>query len=301
MPQSISYPDLAKVLPLHRQTQFREFLHTDDPVKRYGGYIWTLRIAASIHPLISTLEITLRNAIHQAATQAIGDNWYEKLATRTRKSWKTKDKDARNIAWHLSKMTEKKLKISRKYHAKKHNIHDLIISACEFGIWVNLFGECFIVNGNKSSLWPQCIQSVFPNLPKGKSIQDIQKELSELKELRNNIAHHSLLWSGTPINHTTDAITYVNEQIDRIIALTSWLSTSKIQLLDVHMLIAEARRVATSEYLSLCQRQAIDEMSTPPSQFNRSLNQCMKSTDSYSFTLIKHKKSLWMMTRASIY
>lgn len=80
--------------------------------------------------------------------------------------------------------TSQKLPESRKTSIKMPpkglTRHDLLVAKMDFGFWDNLLRECFSINGDKHALWPQCIPTIFPNLPKGHTNASIQREISSL-------------------------------------------------------------------------------------------------------------------------
>jgi hypothetical protein len=74
-------------------------------------------------------------------------------------------------------------------------------------------------------------------------------EISKLRDLRNDIAHNSPVWKVRSVIDEQSAILYLNQQIDKIIEVIGWLSTDKVNWIQVHMLQAEAKRIATKVFI----------------------------------------------------
>lgn len=287
MPNTINYEDLSSVLPNQRLSIYEKVFNTTTPIELHGAYIWSVKVAASIHPLLSALEVALRNSIHTNATTTIAPDWYDKLSTNVRKSWKTAARDQSNIDWHHAETARIKKKLSSKTPPKGLTMHDLLVAKMDFGFWENLLRECFSKNGDKKALWPQCMPKVFPNLPKGHTNSSVQQEISVLRELRNDIAHNSPVWKNKAVIDQKTAITYINQLIDKIIEIIKWLSTEKVDWLEIHMLQSEARRISSEKFLQLCQRKQIAKHIKPYSSYKRSFRKNLKRLDKNGFEVIE--------------
>lgn len=258
-----------------------------------------MKSGSALHPLVSALEVALRNAIHTCATQKIGPDWYDTLHSRTRKSWKLKKSDTRNIAYHKKEISKVKGKIKNKQAPKGLNKHDLLVAKLDFGVWDNLLRACFSVNGNFKALWPQCTPLVFPNLPKGLTNEDVQLRVSQIRELRNDISHNSPPWKHKSVSCATDAVSRINDLISEILTIIGWLSSDKVDWLQVHMLESEARRVASSKYLLFLQRDNVDYQKL--SQFKRSMNSKVKLLAAEDFSMLRcSKNQIYMVTKSTL-
>lgn len=298
MPYTITYAALSNVLPHQRLSMYEKVFKTTTPIELHGAYIWSVKVAASIHPLLSALEVALRNSIHNNATKVIAPDWYDKIATRTRKRWQDEQRDTNNIKWHSSELLRIKKKLSKKTPPKGLTMHDLLVAKMDFGFWDNLLRECFSINGDKTALWPQCMPMVFPHLPKGHTNATVQLEISSLRELRNDIAHNSPIWKHKSVTDSQSAIGYINQQIDKIIAIIHWLSSEKVDWLEVHMLQSEAKRVASENYLLLCQRKDITNLTEPYSRYKRGFRSKLKQLNKDGFDIIDTQSGdLFMLTK----
>ncbi|WP_214286334.1 Abi family protein [Acinetobacter pittii] len=301
MPNTITYSSLSNVIPQQRLLMFEKVFQTTDPIEVHGAYIWTVKVAASLLPLLSTFEVALRNAIHTCATKNIGLDWYDILETKVRTKFHHGQRDQNNISWHFGEVARIKQKIAGKTPPIGLTKHDLLVAKMDFGFWDNLLRECFSKNNYSNALWPKYLNDVFPNLPKNHTNAIIQKEVSALRELRNEISHHSPIWKKPHVVDETTAITYINSQIDKIVDMINWLSKDVVNWIDVHMLQAEARRMATKEFLYLCQRKNMQSMEIKCSTFKRQITSKLRALDKDSFTIIKHnEKCLYVLTKISV-
>lgn len=208
LPAAISAPRLAP------------YLH------RYGGnvqlgvrlYAWNLELSGAFWGPISVLEITLRNAMHEAMS-----------ANRADKDW-----------WNLSVVNlesreDKQIDSAMDKLANAGNYRpsaDDVVAATSMGLWVGLLGVGVArhhLYDYESRLWPR-LQSAFVNRG-GLGRRQIHAKLNRVRVLRNRIAHHEPLLK---LNHAeqrdliiecvglidSDMANYVaaNHRIDSVIA-----------------------------------------------------------------------------------
>lgn len=74
----------------------------------------------------------------------------------------------------------------------------------------------------------------------------------------------------------------------------------KVDSLEVHMLQAEAKRVASKNYLLLCQRKEMSELTDPFSRYKREFRSQLKQLDKDEFDLINTQNGdLYMVTKVT--
>jgi len=303
MPYTIQYNALSNVIPQQRLSVYEKVFKTVNHVELHGAYIWSIKVGACIQPLLSALEVALRNSIHTSASSVISADWYDKLSTRTRKGWNDAKRDKRNIDWHQGQVFAIKKKLAKKTPSRGLTMHDLLVAKMDFGFWDNLLRECFSINGDKGALWPQCIPLVFPNLPTGQghTSASIQLGISALRVLRNDIAHNSPIWKHKSVVDEQTAITYINTIIEQIMRLIGWLSNEKVDWLEVHMLQAEAKRISSAAYLQLCQRKDMSGLQEEYNSYKRGLRTRLKTLDKDKFNIVNTSNGdLYMITKVSL-
>ena len=137
-----------------------------------------IEISESFYPLLSILEIGLRNNIDfQLRRKFNTDNWFEhpdfiKIASRFQVD---RVSEARNGI-----LREKKLITSGK-----------IVSELSFGFWTSLLDSKF-----EMTLWKN-IRLAFPNCPKNyRKRKTMSSKFNGIRKLRNRIFHHeSVTWN----------------------------------------------------------------------------------------------------------
>lgn len=146
-------------------------------------YIYNVQISESFYPVLSALEIALRNRLYNAVAILKGNNWLiEEINTQN-----TLSDNERNILLEAYK----KLNVK-----KKPPTTGAIIAELTFGFWINLCKKSY-----KNSLWDKqgFFDNVFPDFNNYFSSQTLDKtkvifpELKEILRLRNRIFHHEII------------------------------------------------------------------------------------------------------------
>ena len=127
-------------------------------------YTRNIALGAAFHGPLQTLEVTLRNAVHEAMTAGYGAGWINhaplKHAERSRI-----DESVRLLASDGHSQTP-----------------DRVIAASSFGFWIALFARKY-----DATLWRVALHGVFSE---NMSRSDAHQQLDRLRTLRNRIAHH---------------------------------------------------------------------------------------------------------------
>jgi len=110
-------------------------------------------------------------------------------------------------------ITRKKIQEAKK-RLKKPYTHDRLVASLSFGFWTELFNRIQFRVGGKS------LHKIFINRPVGTNQLIIYKDLVNLRDLRNRIAHHEPLCFG--IDNTIN-INYTLSMYRKMIEMTKWL------------------------------------------------------------------------------
>lgn len=146
-------------------------------------YIYNVQISESFYPVLSALEIALRNRLYNAVASLKGNNWLiEEINTQNILSDNERD---------ILLEAYKKLNVK-----KKTLTTGAIIAELTFGFWINLCKKSY-----KNSLWDKqgFFDSVFPDFdgyfssPTWDKTKVIFPELKEILRLRNRIFHHEII------------------------------------------------------------------------------------------------------------
>lgn len=165
-----------------------------DNTTAIARYIYNIALCKSLYPLISIFEITLRNSIDRALEN------YFKLT------------DWNNVIQlqqsEIMMINDAMLKIKRQ--GKKYS-HGRLIAELTLGFWVALMGRKYNTQGFQFAVIKNCLHGCPSNQ---KSSGAIQKNLSEIRFLRNRIAHHER------ISHWKD----LKQKHDLILDFIKWLN-----------------------------------------------------------------------------
>ncbi len=167
--------------------------HNGDFDKAVTHYKINIEISESFYPLLSVLEIALRNKFDYQLKRLFEDvNWFEnpkfiKIVSR----------------FQVDRVTEAMANILRE---KKMITSGKIISELSFGFWTSLLDSKF-----EKTLWKN-LRLAFPNCPKNiRKRKTMSSKLNGIRKLRNRIFHHeSVTWSLSALT------TYKNEIIEGI-------------------------------------------------------------------------------------
>ena len=179
-------PEKSKITELiscERLNSYRYDMN-DDLSTIYRRYLYNLKISESFYPIISVLEIALRNRLFNGVSMLKGDNWL------------VNEINTQNV---LSK-NERDILIAannKLFYKHKGNVTSgMLIAELTFGFWVNLCKKSY-----KNSLWdkPKFFQSVFPDFDLVFSTTNLDKTkvifplLKDILRLRNRLFHHEII------------------------------------------------------------------------------------------------------------
>ncbi|MDP4276771.1 MAG: hypothetical protein Q8914_03965 [Bacteroidota bacterium] len=149
--------------------------HKADIDKAILHYKSNILISESFYPLLSILEVGLRNSIDYQLTKRFNDSkWYEnmefiRIASR----------------FQIDRISDAKTNILSE---KKEITPGRIISELTFGFWTSLFDVRF-----EMTLW-KSLRLAFPNCPKQiRQRKTMSSKFNSIRKLRNRIFHHEAI------------------------------------------------------------------------------------------------------------
>ena len=194
--------NLEKLLSVKRlETYYKQF--KDDKTKAILYYQLNTKIYQSFYPLLSNLEISLRNTIHQSFSVRFNtENWFEVL-------------DYKDLADQVkiakSKISKNKQKLGC----------DKIVSELTFGFWTALFNKQY------AKLFWRPLMFAFKELEKEQKHRDkIAYKLNQVRKFRNRIFHYEpicndLLALKANYNNIIDILNWLDKN------LVSWTLTNE--------------------------------------------------------------------------
>ena len=176
--------------------------HDDDFDKALEHYKANIEISEAFYPMLSILEVGLRNNMdYQLTLKFNDDNWFEnnefiKIAS----------------SYQIDSISDARKNI---YREKKVVTPGKIIAELSFGFWTSLFDAKF-----EMSLWKN-LRLAFPNCPKRiRQRKTMSAKFNGIRKLRNRIFHHeAITWNLGVVNN------YKNEIIEGI----DWLNEGLVE------------------------------------------------------------------------
>ncbi|GAB1417102.1 hypothetical protein MASR2M117_25080 [Paludibacter sp.] len=152
--------------------------HKNNQEKAIQHYKSNIFISEAFYPLLSILEIGLRNSIdYQLMIRFKDKHWFEnhefiKIASK----------------FQIDRVSEARVNILSE---KKEITSGRIISELSFGFWTSLFDTKF-----EMTLW-KTLRLAFPNCPKEiRKRRTMSSKFNALRKLRNRIFHHeAVTWN----------------------------------------------------------------------------------------------------------
>lgn len=170
-------------------------------------YRWNIALSEAMYPLLHTIEVALRNQLHNSIAQLTGDqNWIanrnEKIMERFNEYWQRKVDD------HIRSLRKK---------GKLDEGH--LVAEMSFGFWTALMSGPFEY---KNFLWPRIKESVFPNAH-GHTIDQLRRRFDQIRSIRNRVFHYRSIW------HWSD----LNQKHDLIVDAIKWLNPALLHFVEI--------------------------------------------------------------------
>lgn len=164
-----------------------------DKAKTLRLYQYNIKLSQRFYGVIGMFEIMLRNAINTHYIKYFNDaNWIINQA---------------RPGGLLEREASEILRVQHTYTNRGVYNNDKMVASFTFGFWTCLFTRRNYRVGGKTLL------QIFPNKTHGLKQTDIYKQLNDIREFRNRIAHHEPIC----FNITRDIdTTYAQEHYDLI-------------------------------------------------------------------------------------
>lgn len=196
-----------------------KFLSDDEDSVLLERYSYNIRISQAFYPILSILEIALRNKINDAIEQTLKPNW---LLEEINKQSILRDKEYKNLI-----AAKNKLERSNKSITKGHLMAEL-----SFGFWIHLCTKSY-----KTKLWHtknffRIVFKNYPNMTQFDKMSYIYPVLKQSLEIRNRIFHHEIIITNqigieNIYNQMKELLFYIDE--DAVKYLNTICNFEKIQ------------------------------------------------------------------------
>jgi len=132
-------------------------------------YSYNARVSQCFFGVVSLFEIILRNAINDHYILTLGEDWIIHQAYGS---------------LLLEQESEEIKKIESAYRKEGVYSHDKMVGSFTFGFWTYLFTKHNYKVGGKTLL------QIFPYRVKGTTQKEVYRDITQIREFRNRIAHH---------------------------------------------------------------------------------------------------------------
>lgn len=230
----------VKTISASRLQTYKDRFSLPNDAECLGLYIWNKKICGAFFPVLQLLEVSLRNAVHQGYLEHEQKRLL--ILNPALTNWSTLlDQGWFITFFKANKLTHKESfrHISAAEYAlsqrKKPLTIDNIIAKLPYGFWAHICSKYHDEKVNDSlQLWPKNRNDVFPAAIRGGnyiSMDEIQKTLQIINDIRNRIAHHEPIWHAS---HLYDAPTFINKVVRDFatcLDVIGWINPSNLKTL----------------------------------------------------------------------
>lgn len=209
MPKTLEN-NLVNLFSSNRLSSYKYNINDTDSIA-LERYLFNIEVSKSLYPLLSILEISLRNRINQAIENTI------------QKDWLMKELNSQNIlqTGEFNKLQDAKQKLLKKGH--KNFTKDDLIAELSLGFWIHLCTKRY-----KTALWHKqgffrILFADYPNFSEFDKLSKVFPTLQLMLKLRNRVFHHEII-----INHPYG----INNCYTDLRRLLSYISKDSLLYLD---------------------------------------------------------------------
>jgi hypothetical protein len=168
--------DLEPTISVARLQRYQSA--TGDDRETIVNYLWNMALAESLYCSLSTVEISLRNTIHNTLTAHFGiPTWYDRRGLLEPYQANEVANIKKRIASHGNPVTP-----------------DRVVSELNFGFWVTILSRTYDARFWQASR-QATMRQAFPRVPKrDRQRVTIHAQFNAVRELRNRVFHHEPLF-----------------------------------------------------------------------------------------------------------
>ena len=172
--------NLIDLFSLNRLKSYK-FNVNDDNTVVLERYLFNIEVSKALYPLLSVLEVSLRNRLNKAIETTFTTNWLIK---------EIKQQDILLDNEH-KKLLEAQCKLLKKGHKLVSN--DDLIAELSLGFWIHLCSKKY-----KTKLWHKkdffrIVFADYPNFSEFDKLSKIFPLLQLMLKLRNRVFHHEIV------------------------------------------------------------------------------------------------------------
>lgn len=249
---STELQELQTITSAARLSSYSRFLGTTTAAEAYGAYMWSMAVSTAFSPLVHALEVGFRNALNNELSPHYGNGWFQHWVNKDATDLRTRGKLALGQKSTGQRLLDDAIKkITKRDHptgapAGYSPPWQRVLAEMTFGFWVTFLVKRFWDVNHKSKLWPNHISGVFPGIPSSmRAVGPLYAAFDDVVDIRNRIHHHEPLWKHVTVHSCTDALAYLNKQIDSALEKLDYLGCSQRTALERYGVIAALRELCT--------------------------------------------------------
>lgn len=156
-----------------------------DKLAMVTTYFWNVALCTELYLSLGTVEVTMRNAIHDTLTAHFNaPDWYNAPDL-------LQEREAQAISRAKSDIQ----------NAGKLLIPGRVVAGVTFGFWTGLLSALYGKSPYGPSLWTpnnsELIRIAFPHLdPSYQNRGYVHRRFNAIRALRNRVVHHEPIWQG---------------------------------------------------------------------------------------------------------
>ncbi len=219
--------DLENIEKSLSKDRFARYLAATDGNRKEAIYLyaWNAAVSATFYTPLQTLEVTLRNQIHECFTKTYCPHWFDHSAMK----FDAKKLDQLDIV--KSRLKDKSVPITPSN----------VVAELTLGFWVDLFRSDY-----EENLWQPALCKAFPYHDGPIKRKKVLDRLTKIKRFRNRIAHHKSIFemgvkkTDVKGEHTRKkGIKNLKIYYQEILETIGWMSPSKKAWVEAHNHVEE--------------------------------------------------------------
>ncbi|MDF4968316.1 hypothetical protein P3573_07055 [Vibrio parahaemolyticus] len=240
MPFNYDYDEPRRLITQSRLSSYSTSIATENDAQLFGAYSWNLAVVGAFYPLLQIIEVSLRNAISNAAklkTEQAGVNgfWFDNLPY-----WQESNDQGQPITAEQVKKFKSKIKAAKGAAKKaledKGEVdptpnHDQIIAQTDFSTWEYILDKHYYDGSDNSYMWPTGLIKAFKKLPRTTESNPmfhqrdiIRRRIEEVRSFRNRVSHNEPTWRLSDVGEKEDIISLLTAKLDNMMELLFWIS-----------------------------------------------------------------------------
>lgn len=189
--------------------------HQEIASQALARYLWNVSLAEATYPVLHSVEIALRNGLHEAIMLLAGTpTWFEHPTLLC-------DEERPQIA-------EAQLRLTKA--GKDPHDPGRVVAELMFGFWIALLARRYADPGTTAPrrLWPDLLERAFPNISAGlrrgetRGIAQLRSRFYLVGLLRNRVSHHEPVWRGIRLDE--GRVVTLPELHSQTLEALTWLS-----------------------------------------------------------------------------